>query len=125
MLIAMTRNPLSASISRTVKTVSYKIELPTFFVASVFVATYPTIRTNQNGARSTHLCEDIVHLVASLRVTPSEQAQQAQQLDLQERVGDAADVMFGAVTGGSERLEMLDQQPCSLNHQPRTSLRDR
>lgn len=39
MLMAMTRRPLSASISRTVITVSYKMELPTFFVESVFVAT--------------------------------------------------------------------------------------
>lgn len=36
----MTLNPLSASISRTVKTVSYSIEFPTFFVESVFVATW-------------------------------------------------------------------------------------
>ena len=40
MLIAMTRRPPSASISRTVKTVSYKIELPTFLVESVLVATW-------------------------------------------------------------------------------------
>jgi len=39
-LIAITRNPVSASISRTVNTVSYKIELPTFLVESVLVATY-------------------------------------------------------------------------------------
>jgi hypothetical protein len=38
--MAITRNPVSASISRTVKTVSYKIELPTFLVESVLVATY-------------------------------------------------------------------------------------
>lgn len=40
--MAMTRRPVSASISRTVKTVSYKIEFPTFFVESVLVATYST-----------------------------------------------------------------------------------
>ena len=40
MLIAMTRRPLSASISNTVITVSYKMELPTFLVESVFVATW-------------------------------------------------------------------------------------
>lgn len=39
MLIAITLNPLSASISRTVKTVSYKMEFPTFLVESVLVAT--------------------------------------------------------------------------------------
>lgn len=39
MLIAMTRSPLSASISRTARTVSYRIEFPTFFDESVFVAT--------------------------------------------------------------------------------------
>lgn len=39
MLMAMTRSPLSASISRTVMTVSYRMELPTFFVESVLVAT--------------------------------------------------------------------------------------
>ena len=38
-LIAMTRSPVSASISRTVSTVSYKMEFPTFFDESVFVAT--------------------------------------------------------------------------------------
>ena len=40
MLIAITRKPLSASISRIVRTVSYRIELPTFLEESVFVATY-------------------------------------------------------------------------------------
>lgn len=40
MLIAMTRNPLSASMSRTVKTVSYRMEFPTFLLESVFVATW-------------------------------------------------------------------------------------
>lgn len=39
MLMAMTRRPLSASISNTVRTVSYRIEFPTFFVESVLVAT--------------------------------------------------------------------------------------
>lgn len=38
-LMAITRRPVSASISRTVRTVSYKIELPTFFDESVLVAT--------------------------------------------------------------------------------------
>jgi hypothetical protein len=42
MLIAMTRRPLSASMSNTVETVSYRIEFPTFFVESVLVATYRT-----------------------------------------------------------------------------------
>lgn len=37
--MAITLNPLSASISNTVRTVSYRIELPTFFVESVLVAT--------------------------------------------------------------------------------------
>jgi len=47
MFIAMTRKPVSASISSTVSTVSYKIEFPTFFDESVFVATLakPAIRT--------------------------------------------------------------------------------
>jgi len=40
MLIAITRRPVSASISRTVKTVSYRMAFPTFFVPSVFVATF-------------------------------------------------------------------------------------
>ena len=38
MLMAISRNPVSASISRTVGTVSYKIELPTFLAESVLVA---------------------------------------------------------------------------------------
>lgn len=39
MLIAITRSPSSASISSTARTVSYKIEFPTFLVESVLVAT--------------------------------------------------------------------------------------
>ena len=39
MLIAMTRRPFSASISRIVRTVSYKMAFPTFFADSVLVAT--------------------------------------------------------------------------------------
>src|SRR5271170_101008 len=38
-LIPMTLNGVSASISKIVKTASYKIEFPTFFELSVFVAT--------------------------------------------------------------------------------------
>src|SRR5271170_4161018 len=38
-LIPMTRSGVSASISKIVKTASYKIEFPTFFELSVFVAT--------------------------------------------------------------------------------------
>mgnify|MGYP007100401271 CR=1 FL=1 len=38
--MAMTRRPLSASMSRIVRTVSYRIELPTFLAASVLVATW-------------------------------------------------------------------------------------
>ena len=38
-LMAITRKLLSASISKTVRTVSYRIEFPTFLVESVFVAT--------------------------------------------------------------------------------------
>jgi hypothetical protein len=39
MLIAITRSPLSDSISKIVNTVSYRIEFPTFLEESVFVAT--------------------------------------------------------------------------------------
>lgn len=39
MLTPSTRKPESASISRIVSTASYKMELPTFLVESVFVAT--------------------------------------------------------------------------------------
>ena len=39
MLIAKTRNPLSDWMSIIVRTVSYRIEWPTFLVESVFVAT--------------------------------------------------------------------------------------
>lgn len=38
--MAITRKPVSASISSTVSTVSYKMEFPTFFAESVFVATF-------------------------------------------------------------------------------------
>lgn len=46
-LIAMTRRPLSDSISKIVKTVSYRIEFPTFLDESVFVATYKIDESSQ------------------------------------------------------------------------------
>lgn len=49
--MAMTRRPVSASISRTVRTVSYKIELPTFFDESVLVATWIQ-RLSSNAIRA-------------------------------------------------------------------------
>lgn len=70
--MAMTLKPLSASISSTVMTVSYRIELPTFFVESVLVATYEgidgTTRLHTNDA---YLGQDIVHGLTSLLVALS------------------------------------------------------
>lgn len=55
-LIAITRKPVSASISRTVSTVSYKMEFPTFFDESVLVATYNDVRSmHDENAWSTKL----------------------------------------------------------------------
>lgn len=64
MLIAITLKPLSASISRTVNTVSYSIEFPTFFVESVFVATY-IIRIVQLRKRTCARMSFIVSLAAA------------------------------------------------------------
>jgi hypothetical protein len=65
MLIAITRRPLSDSISRIVKTVSYRIELPTFLDESVFVATYEADHQSQQNDKPrpelVHLCQDIIH----------------------------------------------------------------
>lgn len=55
MLIAMTRRPESASISRIVRTVSYNIEFPTFLVESVLVATCARISFMVSLARASPL----------------------------------------------------------------------
>lgn len=36
--------------------------------------------------------------------------QQVQNLDLQERIRDPADIVLGAVPGGDERLKVLDEK---------------
>lgn len=100
MLIAMTRSPLSASISRTVITVSYRIELPTFLDESVFVATYASriYMVICVVPRGHYLSEDVVHGLACSCVPPAQQAHKAQYFDLQEGICDSGDVVFGAVT---------------------------
>ena len=57
MLIAITRKPVSASISSTVNTVSYRMEFPTFFVESVLVATSISNEHSNKitGGEKTHL----------------------------------------------------------------------
>lgn len=49
MLMAITLRPDSASMSKIVKTASYRIEFPTFLADSVFVATYNIIKTNTHS----------------------------------------------------------------------------
>ena len=68
-LIAITRKPLSASISSTVMTVSYRMEFPTFLDESVFVATCMGIERlvkihGATSTRRTHLCKNVVHCLA-------------------------------------------------------------
>ena len=68
--MAITRSPVSASISRTVRTVSYKIELPTFFDESVLVATCVPI-LSLNAIRAdicTNLGQNIVHRLTRLLI---------------------------------------------------------
>lgn len=86
MLMAMTRRPLSASISRTVSTVSYSIEFPTFFDESVLVATYKNKDTKSRCLFEVdiHLSKNIVHSFARLYIAFSEETQQAQNFHLQK-----------------------------------------
>ena len=64
----MTRSPVSASISSTVKTVSYKMEFPTFLDESVLVATWANQWQNTNNHRA-YLSQDIIHGFTRLRVS--------------------------------------------------------
>ena len=102
----MTRSPLSASISRTVNTVSYSIEFPTFLVESVLVATFA--KSEDIALRSAHLRQNIIHRLARCCISSSQKPQKSQHLRLQKGIGDAAHVVFGAEAGGRKRLEMLD-----------------
>lgn len=60
--------------------------------------------------RPAHLRQDVVHRLARFYVTRPEQPQQPQDLDLEERVGDAAYVVFWRVAGGDEGFEMTDEK---------------
>lgn len=88
--MAMTRRPLSASISRTVSTVSYSIEFPTFFVESVLVATCKNenMKSRYLFEVNTHLSKNIVHSFARLCIAFSEETQQAQNFHLQKWICD-------------------------------------
>lgn len=104
-LIAMTRRPLSASISRTVMTVSYRIELPTFLVESVFVATCGCTFENCDHTRHsdrTYLSENIIHGFARSRIAPSQEAHQAQDLDLEEWVRNPGNIVFGTISSSHQ-----------------------
>lgn len=109
MLIAITRKPLSASISRIVKTVSYRIEFPTFLADSVLVATYAR-QPRHADSRVAYLRQDVVHRLARLDVALAQHAQETEHLDLQERVRDAAHVVLRRVSRRDERLEMTNKQ---------------
>lgn len=67
----------------------------------------------------THLRQDVVHRLACLDVALPKQAQEAEDLDLKERVGDTADVVLGRVVGRDERLEVADQERDSLRSHDR------
>jgi len=56
------------------------------------------------------LGEDVVHGLARLDVALAEQPQEAQDLDLEERVRDAAHVVLGRVVGRDERLEVAHEE---------------
>lgn len=58
----------------------------------------------------TNLREDVVHLFAGLRVAATEEAEETEDLDLKEGVGDAGDVVFWRVAGRDEGFEVLDEQ---------------
>lgn len=74
--MAMTRRPVSASISRTVSTVSYKMEFPTFLDESVFVATLMQgVSKGFTHHNYTYLCQYIVHRLASLFISLSQHPQ--------------------------------------------------
>lgn len=111
MLIAITRSPVSASISRTVRTVSYKIELPTFFDESVLVATCtPTLSSNAIRVEiCTSLRQNIVHRLTRLLIALAEHTQQPQDLHLQEWVRNTGYIVFWAVSCGHERFQVADQ----------------
>lgn len=108
--MAITRSPVSASISRTVRTVSYKIELPTFFDESVLVATcVPTLSSNAIRAElCTNLRQNIVHRLTRLLVALAEHTQQPQDLHLEEWVCDTGYIVFWAVSCGHEGFQVAD-----------------
>lgn len=110
--MAMTRRPLSASISRTVETVSYRIEFPTFLLPSVFVATWKDgkMRLSPKSQSTTHLRQNIVHRFARLRVILAQQSQQTEDLDLEEWVRDPRYIVLRAVTGGDKGFQMSDEE---------------
>ncbi len=106
MLMAMTRRPLSASISKTVKTVSYRIELPTFLDESVLVATYSTRSASLriSSPKESYLSKDVIHGVTGRRVVLAENSKEFQDLDLEERIGDASNIMFRGVSSRDKRF---------------------
>jgi hypothetical protein len=102
-LIAMTLSPLSASISSTVKTVSYRMALPTFFVASVLVATC-RVSSSYEGNLVAYLRKNIIHCLARRDVPFSKDPQQTKDLDLQERIRDASHVVLRAIASLNQRF---------------------
>lgn len=71
MLIAITRNPLSDSISRMVNTVSYSTEFPTFFEESVLVATYkPESAMSRGIGDCFHTCARISFMASLASGSP-------------------------------------------------------
>lgn len=73
--------------------------------------------------QSPHLGQDVVHRLARLDVALSKHAEQPEDLDLQERVGDAGDVVFGRVTGRDERFEVSYEQRDGLCGMPSSAPR--
>ena len=56
-----------------------------------------------------HLRQDVAHLLRRVRVVRPEEAEEGQDLDLQERVRDAPDVVVGAVPHAKEVAKELDE----------------
>lgn len=58
---------------------------------------------------ATYLRKNIVHGLAGSCITFAQETHEAEDLDLQERVGDAGYIVLRAVARCDERLEMADE----------------
>jgi hypothetical protein len=63
------------------------------------------IRNVQYERCSANLSQYVVHGLTGLRIAPAQDAHETEDLDLQERIRDAGNVVFGAVASRDERLQ--------------------